>query len=210
MKLLRSLQENTVMPLGSGKSMHTDVRIIVASNAVLEEEVRAGGFRCDLFYRLNEFKLCLVPLCQRRDDILFLAERFRCEANAELGKKVCGFTADAQVWMLTYAWPGNVRELRNAIRCAVLLSNEVIEPQHLYRSSATWSGPMQKDPALPIDKMRQGYGLHEILREATADLERALILRALRQTQGNKLRTARHLQIGYKTLFRKLKEYDIH
>jgi two-component system, NtrC family, response regulator HydG len=210
MKLLRTLQEGTIVPLGSGKSVRTDVRIIVASNAVLEEEVRAGRFRCDLFYRLNEFKLYLVPLRQRREDIVFLAEHFRRETNAELGKRVRGFTAEAQAWMLAYEWPGNVRELRNAVRRAVLLSNEIIELQHVHKGSAPWSDPLPMSPTLPIDKMRQGHGLHEMLREATADLERTLILRMLQQTQGNKLLTARRLQIGYKTLFRKLKDYNIH
>jgi DNA-binding NtrC family response regulator len=210
MKLLRTLQESTIVPLGSGKSVRTDVRIIVASNAVLEEEVRAGRFRGDLFYRLNEFKLYLVPLHQRREDIVFLAELFRRETNAELGKGVRGFTAEAQAWMLAYAWPGNVRELRNAVRRAVLLSNEIIELQHLHKSSAPWNGLLPMSPTLPIDTMLQEHGLHEMMREATADLERALILGMLQQTQGNKLLTARRLQIGYKTLFRKLKDYDIH
>lgn len=209
MKLLRSLQEGAIVPLGSGQDIRTDVRIIVASNAVLEDEVDAGRFRQDLFYRLNEFKLYLLPLRQHTEDILFLAERFRRETNAELGKDVRGFTAEVQAWMRAYEWPGNVRELRNVVRRAVLLSNTVIEPMHLHRERSSRVGVARTAPAFPMDKMRQGYGLHDMIREAAADLEKALIRQMLQQTRGNKVETARRLQIGYKTLFRKLKEYDI-
>jgi transcriptional regulator with GAF, ATPase, and Fis domain len=87
-KLLRSVQDRQILPLGSGKNVTTDVRIIVASNVVLENEIQAGRFRADLFHRLNEFKIYLLPLRERREDILVLAERFRRETNAELRKNI--------------------------------------------------------------------------------------------------------------------------
>ena len=98
MKLLRSLQERCVNPLGSPRSIPIDVRIIVASNAILENEVQAGRFRADLFHRLNESKIYLLPLCQRKEDIVFLAERYRCETNYELGKDIQGFRPEALDW----------------------------------------------------------------------------------------------------------------
>jgi two-component system nitrogen regulation response regulator GlnG len=209
MKLLRSLQERRILPLGSGKNVTTDVRIIVASNVVLEEEVQAGRFRADLFHRLNEFKIYLLPLRQRREDILPLAERFRCEANAELDKNVSGFSAEAQAHLLTYNWLGNVRELRNAVRRAVLLSTTVIECKHLRQVLSPNADTAQVVPGVAVDKMQQGYGLHDIVREITTHLEKALIVHVLNETQGNKRQAAKRLQIGYKTLYRKLQEYDI-
>src|SRR5437870_1775739 len=136
MKVLRSLQERCIVPLGSAQSVPIDVRLVVASNAILEEEVCTGRFRADLFHRLNEFKIALLPLRERRDDILFLAERFRRETNAELGKQIAAFGADAKAYLLVHDWPGNVRELRNTVRRAVLLSNDVIELQHLRQRAA--------------------------------------------------------------------------
>jgi two-component system nitrogen regulation response regulator GlnG len=208
-KLLRSVQEHRILPLGSDKNVFTDVRIIVASNVILEDEVKAGRFRADLFHRLNEFKIYLLPLRERREDILFLAERFRRETNAELHKHVTGFTQEAQTYLRTYDWPGNVRELRNTVRRAVLLSGELIELKHLRQAiSLPLPSPPGRDSALPA-ATAQRYTLHDITSEMTMQLEKALIQRVLQETRGNKSRAARILKIGYKTLYRKLKEYSI-
>ncbi len=209
MKLLRSLQEHQIMPLGSEKNVATDIRIIVASNVVLEEEVQSGRFRADLFHRLNEFKIYLLPLCQRREDILYLAERFRHETNIELEKEVLEFSAEAQAFLLTHNWLGNVRELRNAVRRAVLLSTDIIELKHLRQVLTPTNGAVQATPSLAVQKMHQGYGLHDIVHEVSSHLEKALIEHMLRETKGNKSRAAKRLQIGYKTLYRKLQEYNI-
>ena len=206
MKLLRSLQERQIMPLGSEKSVPTDVRIIVASNAILEEEVSAGRFRADLFHRLNEFKIYLLPLRQRREDVLFLADRFRQETNTELSKNVVGFSPEAQAFLLTHDWLGNVRELRNAVRRAVLLSTEIIELKHI-RQVLSPTMPSSERPALP--RGRSGYGLHDIVHEVEAHLEKSLIEHALRETRGNKTQAAKRLKIGYKTLYRKLQEHKM-
>jgi two-component system nitrogen regulation response regulator GlnG len=209
-KLLRSLQERSIQPLGSETSIETDVRIIVASNAILEDEMSAGRFRADLFHRLNEFKIYLLPLRERKDDILFLAERFRCETNEELGKQVHGFAASAEAYMTSYDWLGNVRELRNAVRRAVLLSNDIIELKHVQQILSQTAKPADSCPSLSVSKLYSGYGLHEVVHEATAHLEKALIEHVLEETKGNKSQAAKRLQIGYKTLYRKLQEYSIH
>ena len=145
---------------------------------------------------------------ERREDILYLADRFRCETNAELDKQVADFCADAKAYLLVHDWPGNVRELRNTVRRAVLLSNAVIELEHLRRH---WS--LQSAPSLALqDEQRdQDRGLHDIIHEAEAvvHLEKALIQHALEQTQNNKKKAAQVLHIGYKTLYRKLKEHGM-
>ncbi len=212
MKLLRTIQERRISPLGSERNVSMDVRVIVASNAILEEAVQAGQFRADLFHRLNEFKIYLLPLRERREDILFLAERFRSETNTELSKDVKGFSAEAQAHLLTHDWTGNVRELRNAVRRAVLLANHVIEVKHLRQiltptplSPVTANGSLD----LPTHKMHQGYSLHDLVHELTSQLEKALIQHALQECSGNKSQASRLLKIGYKTLYRKLKEHGI-
>jgi two-component system nitrogen regulation response regulator GlnG len=211
-KLLRTVQERCFVPLGSERNVCTDVRIIVASNVVLEDEVRAGRFRADLFHRLNEFKIYLPPLRERRGDILFLAERFRCETNTELGKNVPGFTLEAQAYLLSYDWPGNVRELRNTVRRAVLLSNELITLKHLRQvisPPSTSAAASQDTTAMPARRSQTGLRLRDIVTEMTSQLERTLIQDVLQETQGNKSRAAKRLQISYKTLFRKLRQYGL-
>jgi two-component system nitrogen regulation response regulator GlnG len=208
-KLLRSVQEHHIFPLGSEKKVATNVRILVASNVVLEEEVRLGNFRADLFHRLNEFKIYLLPLRQRQEDILRLAARFRHEANAELGKSVKGFSPAAQMHLQTYDWPGNVRELRNTVRRAVLLATDMIEQKHLSQVLSTSLTTPFDQWTLPIASMRQGYALHDIINQVTEELEKALIQHVLQQTKGNKSQAAKLLKIGYKTLHRKLKEHTI-
>lgn len=209
MKLLRSLQERCIQPLGSKTSIETDVHIIVASNAILEDEVGEGRFRADLFHRLNEFKIYLLPLRERKDDILFLADRFRRETNEELGKEVLGFSASTEAYMTSYEWLGNVRELRNTVRRAVLLSNDLIELKHVQQILARTTRPVDTNSNLPVSKLYNGYGLHEVIHEATSHLEKALIEHVLEETKGNKSQAAKRLQIGYKTLYRKLQEYGI-
>jgi DNA-binding NtrC family response regulator len=210
MKLLRSLQERRVQPLGSEESITTDVRIVVASNTVLEDEVRAGRFRADLFHRLNEFKIYLLPLRERKEDILFLAERFRHETNEELAKHTSCFSREAQAYLLSYTWEGNVRELRNVVRRAVLLSNDIIELKHVQQVLGLMTEAAPAGLNLPIHKLYQGYGLHEVVHEVAAHLEKSLIEHVLEETRGNKSQAAKRLQIGYKTLYRKLQEYGLH
>ena len=111
--------------------------------------------------------------------------------------------------MTSYDWLGNVRELRNAVRRAVLLSNDIIDLKHVQQILTQTARPVDTDSSLPVSKLYNGYGLHEIVHEATAYLEKALIEYVLEETKGNKSQAAKRLQIGYKTLYRKLQEYSI-
>src|SRR3989475_6688818 len=129
-KLLRALQERQVQPLGAKRPVPVAARIIAASNVPLEREVRAGRFRQDIYYRLNEFAITLPPL-RERDNILHLANAFLAEASAELDRPCRKLSAAATQVLLRYPWPGNVRELRNVIRRASLLASDVVEPEHL-------------------------------------------------------------------------------
>src|SRR5262245_2053980 len=211
MKVLRSIQERCIQPLGSVNSVPIDVRLVVASNTILEDEVCQGRFRADLFHRLNEFKLALPPLRQRRDDILFLADRFRRETNAELGTANTAFSAEAQATLLVHDWPGNVRELRNTVRRAVLLSQGVIEPQHLHQPGLVQAKPrgVVPTPPEPEKPLAQGLGLHAIIHDAVVQLEKALLHHALAEAHNNKKQAAKMLHIGHKTLYRKLREHSM-
>ncbi len=203
-KLLRALQERQVQPLGSKRPVQVLARIIAASNVPLEREVRAGRFRQDVYYRLNEFAITLPPL-RERDNILHLANEFLPEAGMELGRPCRKISEAAAQVLLRYHWPGNVRELRNVIRRAILLAADVIEPAHLsvipVDSPAT--AALREAPA-PGD-----CSLKEIADAAAAQAEQDAIRRALQLTRGNKSEAARLLRTDYKTLYLKIKQYRI-
>ncbi len=202
-KLLRVLQEREVSKLGSDISIKLDVRVIVASNKPLAEEVKKGNFREDLYYRLNEFTIFLPRLKDRQEDVLFLAKLFLNEANSELQKESSGFTQEAVRAMLYYEWPGNVRELRSAIRRAVLFNPEMITPEHLFDEQ--WKTvSSEKDGA-----QGDSFSLRAIAKRTLEKAEVEAIQKALRSTRGNKSKAADLLGINYKTLFRKLKKYNI-
>jgi two-component system nitrogen regulation response regulator GlnG len=203
-KLLRVLQERHVQPLGSKQPIPVDVRIIAASNAPLEREVREGRFRQDVYYRLNEFVINLPPLRQR-DDILQLAMEFLAEASMELGRPCREISEAAAQVLLRHPWPGNVRELRNIIRRAILVASDVIEPEHLSsgRVDACPEAERREEPAPDAASLR------EIAEAAAADAEQQAIRRVLQATRGNKSEAARHLRTDYKTLHLKMKQYGI-
>ena len=205
--LLRVLQQREVQPLGGTVLVAVNVRIIAASNVPLQAEVRNGRFRPDLYYRLNEFIIPLPPLRGRRDDVLPLANRFLAEASMEFGRPVRAISEEATELLLRYPWPGNVRELRNVIRRAVLLTSDVVRPEHLagvYADSSPASSPSAHG-APP-----SGLSLKEIADIAAQQVERQAIRGALRATGGNKSETARRLKVDYKTLHIKMKHYGIH
>src|SRR5438046_656625 len=206
-KLLRALQERQVQPLGSKRPVRVSARIIAASNVPLEREVRAGRFRQDVYYRLNEFGITLPPL-RERDDILHLANEFHPEAGTELGRPCRKISEAAAQVLLRYHWPGNVRELRNVIRRAILLASDVIEPEHLSvlpvdPSPETTATALRGEPA-PVDS-----SLREIAEAAAADAEQQAIRRVLQVTSRNKREAARLLRVDYKTLHLKTKRYSI-
>jgi DNA-binding NtrC family response regulator len=201
-KLLRVLEERRVWALGSKQSTAVDVRIIAACNVDLEAEVRAGRFRADLFYRLNEFAVNLPPLRERREDIAYLAKRFLEEAAIELKRTVYGFTPEAEAFLVGQPWPGNVRELRNVVRRAVLSASTLIDLCHF--------ALLESPQALPFGVDATAATLAGAREQAVVKAESEAIRTALRATGGNKAAAARLLKIDYKTLWYKLKEYGIY
>jgi len=206
-KLLRALQERQVQPLGGTRPVRVDARIVAASNVPLEPEVRAGRFRQDVYYRLNEFGITLPPL-RERDDILHLANEFLCEGSTELGRPCRKISEAAAQILLRYHWPGNVRELRNVIRRAILLASDVIELEHLAVLPVD-STSTAADTALRGESAPVGSSLREIAGGAAAYAEQQAIRRALQVTNGNKSEAARLLRTDYKTLHLKMKQYGI-
>jgi two-component system nitrogen regulation response regulator GlnG len=208
-RFLRTLQERQFSRVGSTKPIEMDLRVVVATNLNLEELITAGTFRQDLFHRLNEFGIRVPPLRERSQDILFLAHRFIEFTAAELRKARPTMTSESINKLLSYPWPGNVRELRNVLRRAVLMCDGVIEVAHLgavgtFTPINLVPGEEQK-PTLDLEEM----SFKERVKQAVARAERAILLEVLRQTGGNKAKAARLLQIDYKTMRTKARQYGI-
>jgi two-component system response regulator HydG len=196
-KLLRVLQQREVIPVGATDAQVVEARVIAATNRDLEEEIKRGGFRGDLYYRLNVIAITLPPLRERRDDIPILAESFLRRAAAARGeepKRLAGPALDA---LVAYAWPGNVRELENAMERALLLSTgDAITPAALpERITERRAEPLiaEKAPATP----------------SLESIERAYIFWVLHNEGGNKSRAAEMLGIDPSTLYRKLARYGM-
>ncbi|HYK87962.1 MAG TPA: sigma 54-interacting transcriptional regulator, partial [Acidobacteriota bacterium] len=194
-KLLRVLQEKTYLPLGSMVSERTEARFIAATNQSLEESVREGKFRSDLYYRLNVVTLELPPLRQRKEDIPLLVERILRKLNLEYGKEITGVSEEVMGHLQAYDFPGNIRELMNVIeRAHILCTMPLIEAHHL-------PGYLTGSRAVS-----EGAGTGK------ADLrsvEFRAIMEGLKRNRYNRLATARELGIHKSTLFRKLKELGI-
>ncbi|GIW95070.1 MAG: acetoacetate metabolism regulatory protein AtoC [Pirellulaceae bacterium] len=199
-KLLRVLQEKTFERVGSSSPRRTDVRVLATTNRRLDDEVRAGRFRQDLFYRLHVLPIHVPPLREHAEDIPELVEHFRRQAARRLGGEPVEFTADALQWLRHYHWPGNVRELENLItRLSVLHPDRQVTAQSL--PDYVVSAPASNDPArcaieLPI---RAGMSLQE--------MERRLIEATLEYFNGHRLKAAQALGIGVRTLTNKLRAY---
>jgi len=196
-KLLRFLGERSFERVGSNKTLSADVRLVTATNKNLEEMVKAGKFREDLFFRLRVVEIELPPLRDRTGDIPLLAHTFLREFARENGKLVNDFTVDALEALMNYAWPGNVRELRTAIEHAVVLSrSERVSLRDLpvsVRGGAT----------VGETKLLQGKDL------TVKDAEKQLIMRALRETGGNRTRAAQKIGMSRRTFHRKLHDYQL-
>ena len=195
-KLLRVLQEREAIPVGATEAIPVDVRIIAATNRDLEEEIRRGNFRSDLFYRLNVIALNLPALRERRDDLLLLMEAFLQTMAQEAGTEPKALASEALDAVMVYEWPGNVRELENALEHAVVLSR----------------GNLIEAGALPerITKRRKEPLVAErSYRNPTLEvIERAYIMWVLQAEGGNKTRAAEVLGIDPSTLYRKLSRYE--
>ncbi len=207
--LLRALQEKTIFRIGTATPTPIQIRLLAASNENLTKLVEAGRFRRDLYFRLNEFTLVVAPLRERHEDILYLAQRFLQMTSAELQKSLAGFSDQAVEAMLTYSWPGNIRELRSCIRRAVLLADDdVITQEHLGLSRSPQRVGLDAGTGL-AGEAQEILPLKEIVRQHVVKVEREVILRMLQRTGGNKAKAARLLQIDYKTMHTKVREYGI-
>jgi transcriptional regulator with PAS, ATPase and Fis domain len=193
-KLLRVLQEREVRRVGESRNRPIDVRVIAATHRNLADEVAAGRFRQDLYYRLRVIELHIPALRERRDDILPLARLMIGRASRRMGKKILGFTPAAADQLVRYNWPGNVRELENAVeRAAVLCDGTHVDlgdlPEEVRFATAVTTP--HEGAIRPLDEVERDY-----------------ILSALKANGGNQARTAAQLKIGTATLYRKLKQYE--
>jgi DNA-binding NtrC family response regulator len=198
-KLLRFLGVRTYERVGSNKTLTADVRLITATNKNLEELVKAGTFREDLFFRLRVVEITLPPLRERAGDIPLLAQSFLREFAVENGKAVNDFTSDALELLMNYSWPGNVRELRTAIEHAVVLCRgEKIGARDLPPSVRGVSGGRKSD-----GKMFPQNDL------TVKEAEKQLIIRALKETDGNRTLAAKRIGMSRRTFHRKLHAYHL-
>ena len=202
-KLLRATQERTVRQLGSTKDVEVDVRLIVATNENLEQAVKSGDFREDLFHRLNEFQIEVPPLRERQVDIPLFARYFLEQANHELNKNTEGFSVAVIEKLQAYHWPGNIRELKNVVRRATLLSTspeitlDALPPEIVY--------PVTQEVKTDFTASLSSPDLKAV-QEKT---EKALIEETLIKVKYNKTQAAKVLNIDRKTLYNKLKRYNL-
>ena len=194
--LLRVLQENTYTPIGSGKERVADVRIVSATNEDLQQAIKQGRFREDLYHRLCEFEIRQPSLAECADDIIPLAEFFRERYSKELKRETCGFTDDAKRRMLAYPWPGNVRELQNKIKRSVLVSEEpILDIEGLDNGIPPCDNAQASVPAvLPLKD---------------ESLEKKNIINALKACNGHREQAAAMLNVNPATLYRKMKKYGL-
>ncbi len=192
-QLLRALQERKIRRVGSPKEIEVDIRLVSATNENLNKGIEKGTFREDLFHRINEFTLKMPTLKERKEDIMLFADFFLEQANEELNKEVVGFDTAATQLLQSYAWPGNLREMKNVIKRATLLAqNSLITPIELN--------------ILPEENFTLSEARMPLRNEAA---EKEQIIVALQQASYNKSKAARLLGIDRKTLYNKLKLYNL-
>ena len=190
-QLLRALQERRIRPVGGTEEIPIDIRLVCATNENLAEAVADGGFREDLYHRINEFTIYMPKLPERGTDLFLFADLFMRHANEELNRDVEGFDSTAAEMLVSHPWTGNLRELNNVVKRAVLLARgKLITPAELTMAMP----PVQPEPSM---------ALHD------EDTERSRIVAALRQTNGNKAAAARLLGIDRKTIYNKIERLGI-
>ncbi len=199
-KLLRVLQQKNFERLGGTRTVDVDVRVIAATNMDLSQQIAGKKFREDLYYRLSVFPVTIPPLRDRFQDVPELADYFVEKYCREMRKPRKSLSREAVKLLEKYHWPGNVRELENTVERAVILAEgKKITPDHL-------AIRIRRTDEI---RLRDGSGLKEIGAHAQMQAERGTIIRVLRETRGNKRKTAKILQIDYTTLFDKIKKYKI-
>jgi len=185
-KLLRALQERVVFRVGDSRPEKVDIRIVAATNRVLEEEIRAGRFREDLYYRLNVINIYLPALRERGDDVLIIAKALLSKYADELSSKIVGFTPQALAAIKKYSWPGNIRQLENRIKKALVLCEKaLLGPEDLDLVENV------ENPILPLEKAKEEF-------------QRKYVLEILERNNGNRTQTARDLGVDPRTIFRYL------
>ncbi len=206
-KLLRALQERAVTPVGGSQPVPFTARLVCATNAALDQDVRSGRFRVDLYHRVAEFVIPLPSLRERPDDVVHFARWFLAESNQEMGRHVQGFTGAAEQLLRQQTWPGNLRELRNAVRRMVVLgSSHELDVSDVQGALCTAPGPAIAGTNAAGD---DDLPLIERLRLASDALESQILSATLAACGGNKAAAARSLRIDYTTLHRKLKRHGI-
>jgi two-component system nitrogen regulation response regulator NtrX len=207
-KVLRVLQEQKVEPVGGTTSVTVDVRVIAATNKRLEEEIRKGTFREDLYFRVNVIPFHVPPLRERREDIALLARHFMDSLSAEYGRRPKELIREALDLLSSYSWPGNVRELRNIIeRLVIMAPGDRIEARHL---PAPLLGGLAGGPEpSPAPAGGDGPGEYPSLAAAREAFERRYIWKKYQECGGNMSRTAEALQVERSNLYRKMKAYGL-
>ena len=191
-QLLRALQERRIRPVGGSREIPVDIRLIAATNEDLEAAIARGAFRADLYHRINEFTLRMPELRQMRGDIMLFADFFLDAANRELDKRIVGFDPQAAAAMTRYDWPGNLRQMKNVIKYATLLA----------------TGRYITRKELP-EELTENLLSHANIQLKNVEHERDLIRKALQECGNNKTRAAQLLGIDRKTLYNKLKIYQL-
>jgi DNA-binding NtrC family response regulator len=207
-KILRALEEKRFERVGGTQSLHVDVRVVAATNRNLKQRVAERQFREDLFFRLSVFPIQIPPLRERSQDVVILARHFVDRFCRDLNKRPLTLSTAALDELNTYSWPGNVRELQNCIERAVILCDgDTIQPRHL---NLSFRQPVTAAPvSSPWEEIDLSGTMTDALRRVTAEVERRKLESALSEAAGNKQRAAEALQISYKTMLQKLKEYGI-
>ncbi len=196
-KLLRALESGEILPVGSNETRRTDVRVIAATHRELRELIKEGKFREDLYYRLNQVTIRIPPLRERREDIPLLIQHFIQQGNIEHGRQIQGITPEAVRMLVNQRWDGNVRQLKQVIaQMLVLAPGTVLEAADI---------PEEYRQSTEIIPVTSGFLAGHTLQE----LEKVAIQQTLKLTAGNREKAAKLLGIGARTLYRKLKEYDI-
>jgi DNA-binding NtrC family response regulator len=198
-KLLRALQEREIERLGGKKPVKVDFRLIVATHVNLERAMNDGRFREDLYYRLNVFSIYIPPLRERDGDVELLLEYYLEKYGRIFSKQVQGISPEAMELLTQYSWPGNVRELKNVVESALLLADDIILPQHL---------PL-KIQDVTQERISFSKSLKDIARQAKKKAEKEIIERVLKEVHWNKSKASKMLDVDYKTLYNKIKDYNI-
>jgi two-component system response regulator HydG len=205
MKLLRVLQEKRITRIGDTKSISVDVRLLVASNEDLRQEVTKKNLREDLYHRLNEFKINVPPLRERGDDVLVYAKAFIARASRRFNKQVTDFNKEVRDILLNYPWPGNIRELKNVMTRSVLLAkSDEISLREIPEEVRTGQALFQYH-----ESGSESHANHTNLKSVAEKAEREAIIRALVKSNYNKSSAARLLKIDRKTLYNKIKQLNI-